>query len=150
MSYLFWKLCDQGRLWHWKNDVRSWFKAARNFFFTPDSNRTLIWHCLISLLKNGEHTWWKIINTWYWDSVGETFDRKPPLESSGFHNLPGPVSVNWPSCSRYRASSSTRCGCCSPLQAAPAQLLRWSSLGQAEAGLGDWWGWNSTSPETKR
>ena len=41
MSYLFWKLCDQGRLWHWKNDVRSWFNAARNFFFTPDSNRTL-------------------------------------------------------------------------------------------------------------
>ena len=47
MSYLFWKLCDQGRLWHWKNDVRGWFKAARNFFFTLDSNRTLIWHCLI-------------------------------------------------------------------------------------------------------
>ena len=47
MSYLFGKLCDQGISWHWKNDVRSWFKAARNFFFTPDSNRTLIWHCLI-------------------------------------------------------------------------------------------------------
>ena len=47
MSYLFGKLCDQGISWHWKNDVRSWFKAARNFVFTPDSNRTLIWHCLI-------------------------------------------------------------------------------------------------------
>ena len=47
MSYIFWKLCDQGRSWHWKNDVRSWFKAARNFFFTPDSNWTLIWHCLL-------------------------------------------------------------------------------------------------------
>ena len=47
MSYLFWKLCDQGRWWHWKNDARSWFKVARNFFFTPDSNWTLIWHCLI-------------------------------------------------------------------------------------------------------
>ena len=47
MSYLFGKLCDQGILWHWTNDVRSWFKAARNFVFTPDSNRTLIWHCLI-------------------------------------------------------------------------------------------------------
>ena len=47
MSYLFGKLCDQGISWHWKNDVRSWFKAARNFFFTPDSNRTLIWHCLL-------------------------------------------------------------------------------------------------------
>ena len=33
MSYIFWKLCDQGRLWHRKNDVRGWFKAARNFFF---------------------------------------------------------------------------------------------------------------------
>ena len=49
MSYLFGKLCDQGISWHWKNDVRSWFKAARNFVFTPDSNRTLIWHCLIYL-----------------------------------------------------------------------------------------------------
>ena len=47
MSYIFWKLCDQGRSWPWKNDVRSWFEAARNFFFTPDSNRTLIWHRLI-------------------------------------------------------------------------------------------------------
>ena len=47
MSYLFGKLCDQGISWHWKNDVRSWFKAARNFVFTPDSNRTLIWHCLL-------------------------------------------------------------------------------------------------------
>ena len=52
MSYIFWKLCDQGRSWHWKNDVRSWFKATRNFFFTLDSNRTLIWHCLISSKKN--------------------------------------------------------------------------------------------------
>ena len=51
MSYLFWKLCDQGRSWHWKNDVRSWFKAARNFFFTPDSNRTLIWHRLIPIFQ---------------------------------------------------------------------------------------------------
>ena len=34
MSYIFWKLCDQGRSWH------------RNFFFTLDSNQTLIWHCL--------------------------------------------------------------------------------------------------------
>ena len=58
MSYLFWKLCDQGRSWHWKNDVRSWFKAARNFFFTPDSNRTLIWHCLLSTtLMNQTRLW---------------------------------------------------------------------------------------------
>ena len=41
MSYLFWKLFDQGRWWQWKNDVRSWFKAARNFVFTLHSNWTL-------------------------------------------------------------------------------------------------------------
>ena len=61
MSYLFGKLCDQGISWHWKNDVRSWFKAARNFFFTPDSNRTLIWHCLLRASQS---------NTWEaWETV---------------------------------------------------------------------------------
>ena len=50
MSYLFGKLCDQGIPWHWKNDVRSWFKAARNFVFTLDSNQTLISHCLLNFI----------------------------------------------------------------------------------------------------
>ena len=58
MSYLFGKLCDQGISWHWKNDVRSWFKAAKNFFFTPDSNRTLIWHCLITGQSSGLYSKW--------------------------------------------------------------------------------------------
>ena len=48
MSYLFWKLYNQGRQWQWKNDARSSFKSTKNFIFSPDSNWTLIWHCLIS------------------------------------------------------------------------------------------------------
>ena len=47
MSYLFWKLCDQERSWHQKNDVIGWFKAARIFFFTLHLSWTLIWHCII-------------------------------------------------------------------------------------------------------
>ena len=30
--------------------IKIWFKGSRNFVFNLDSNRTLIWHCLVFLL----------------------------------------------------------------------------------------------------
>ena len=35
-----------------KFNVKIWYRSWRNFVFTLDSNRTLIWHCLLSSSNN--------------------------------------------------------------------------------------------------
>ena len=51
MLYIFWKLWEQGNQGDKNFNFKIWFRGSRNFVSTLDSNRTLIWHCLICRLK---------------------------------------------------------------------------------------------------